>query len=98
MGSRRITKMKISRYNGQECRLVLTGMVTDPIVCSRVASMKMNGTPLFGHPWADMISKWCIDHMKRYNTPPKANIEQMFRDWAATSPTDKDTIDSIEKF
>lgn len=90
--------MKISRYEGQECRLILTGMITDQVVCSRIASMKRNGEPLFNHPWADTVARWCTEYMRKYDTPPNGNIRQIFSDWAESEKADKETVEAIEKF
>lgn len=90
--------MKVSRYDGQELRLVLTGMVTDQTVCSRISAMRKNGEALFNHLWADTVAGICTDYMKKYDQPPNGNMEQLFKNWAEKNTADKNTIEMIERF
>lgn len=89
--------MKVSDYDGSKLRLILIGMITDPKVCSRISSLmsKPKG-PRFDEKWADLIAKWCRDHLDKYQSPPNANIEIIFRKWADTTKADKQTISQIE--
>lgn len=89
--------MKLSEYDGSKLRLVLIGMITDTKVCSRIASImdKPKGQR-FNQPWADTIAKWCLDHLRKYNSAPNDLIGIIFRRWAETSHADKDTINQIE--
>ena len=77
--------------------MILIGMITDAKVCSKISSiMAKKDGPRFGQDWADLIAKWCRDHLDKYQTPPNQNIEIIFRRWAETTKADNKTINQIE--
>ena len=88
--------MEISEYDGSKLRLILIGMITDPKVCSRISSImdKPKG-PRFNQEWADLIAKWCREHLRKYSSPPNGNINLIFRRWAETA-TNKKTVLQVE--
>lgn len=89
--------MKISEYDGSKLRLILIGMITDTKVCSRISAImdKPQG-PRFEQKWADLIAKWCREHLDKYQAPPNGNIGIIFRKWADSSRADPKTINQIE--
>lgn len=89
--------MHISEYDGSQLRLILIGMITDPKVCSRICGIleKKKGLK-FDQEWADLIARWCRDHLKKYGTPPNGSIQLIFRKWAESTRSDSKTINQIE--
>lgn len=89
--------MKISEYDGSKLRLILIGMITDAKVCSRISTiMSKPKGPRFDQKWADLIAKWCREHLDKYQAPPNGNIEVIFRKWADSTKADPQTITQIE--
>ena len=88
--------MKVKRYEGGELRMVLTALVTDPLVCARVSS-KWKAPGLFDSEWANLVGRWCIGYFNKYDHPVGKRIQDAFNKWAAKS-TDAKKVDSVERF
>ena len=76
--------MKTTRYDGNDLRRVLAGMVTDRIVCSRIASQWQQGG-LFDSDWANMVGGWCVKHLRKYDSPPDGRLRDIYEAWAGRS-------------
>lgn len=87
--------MKIHKGENATERMILTGLIVDPIVCGRVASKWTNN--LFRSKWANLIASWCVSYHTKYGKSPGKNIEAQFRSWSEKTK-DKDTISIVEKF
>lgn len=89
--------MKTKRYDGADLRRVLTAMIVDQVVCSRITSQ---WTPegLFDVDWANWIARWCVDHFKKYNSPPNGQLTGIFQSWANETVVADEVIIAIEKF
>ena len=91
--------MKIKKHKGAEQRRILVAMVTDQVVCSRIASQwKPNSDGLFDSKWANLIAGWCVEHVQKYDSPPGSRLRPIFEAWAATTNAPESTIDVVEKF
>lgn len=89
--------MKSTRYSGGHLRQVLTAVVTDPIICSRVAEQwPLEG--LFDAKWANLVAGWCVRYVRQYGTCPNDQLTGLFREWAETKTGDEETIEAVEKF
>jgi len=88
--------MRIQRYTKQDARRVLVGMVTDRIVCSRIAAQ---WTPegLFSSRWENIVGGWCIRHLLKHGTPIGRHIESVFEEWSSRKKDDR-MIDMMERF
>jgi len=87
--------MKSRRYTGSDARLVLTGIITDHAVCSRIAS-QWDGE-LFESPDANLITGWCVKYLKSYGEPPNGKIGDLFREWAEGKNVTEARVATIER-
>lgn len=74
-------------YNGSDSGLILHGIATDPVVCSKIASC-WNGS-LFSDEAMNTITGWCVDHMRRYGVPPNGELKLLFEKWASTADEER---------
>ena len=89
--------MKERQYKSGDIRLVLQGMVTDPVVCSRIAS-RWNEEGLFEGSWANQVARWCVDYLREYGSPPNGQLRGLFEDWASKNPDNTESIRMMEQF
>jgi len=89
--------MKVTKRDGREMRRVLSAMVVDTVVCSRI-SPRWKEPGLFDSPWANMVGSWCIDHFRRYGKPPGAQIQNIYEKWATTTKAPKEMVAGVEEF
>ena len=85
------------KYDGSDVRTILIAMVTNQAVCSRIAS-RWPQEGLFDSQWANLIGGWCVDHQRKFGTPPDKRITDRFRRWADNSAIDEGVISAIENF
>lgn len=90
--------MKVQTRDGKKERLILTGMIVDPVVCGRVAARWVKGEGLFRSKWANLIGGWCVDFYRKYDTPPQGSIESIFESWADAAERDENTVTLVERF
>lgn len=88
--------MKIERLEGSQERRILTGMIVDKGVLSRIAP-RWSRLGLFRSPWANLVAGWCVDFFHRYGKPPAAAIEHLYEDWAS-GKADPDTAKLVGMF
>lgn len=90
--------MKTTRYQSDDERSVLTGMIVSTRVLAKLhAHLKGEKKGPFRSKWSNLICRWCLEHYGKYQQAPKHAIETLFRDYAETS-TDEDTVALIEKY
>ena len=89
--------LKTNRYDGSDVRKILTGMVLDQTVCSRISS---NWTPegLFDSNWANVVGGIVVNHFRKYQHPPNGQMQSLFEDWAKSTPASDEIIKTIERF
>lgn len=86
--------MRISKRSGTNEREILTAMIVDKRVLSRI--LPKWDKEMFNSAWSNIVGQWCIDYYKRYERAPGRNIEGLFESWA--SKADKETVGLVEKF
>ncbi len=89
--------MKSTRYDGTDLRRILCGMVTDPVVCSRIAGRWRDGG-LFESAWANMVGGWAVRHLRKYGEPPAAQLRAIYDEWAARADSDQEVVRGVERF
>jgi len=89
--------MKILKKESHKERRILIAMLVNDYVLARVTS-KWGKEGLFRNAWSNMIGNWAVDYFKRYEKPPRADIEAVFESWAEERPADDKTVDLIDKF
>lgn len=89
--------MKIERRQGSDERIILIGMVTNPVVLGRIAAKWPPGGP-FASPWGNLVGGWCCKHLEKYGTPPGNNLGSIYEHWAGKGGRDKDTVEMVERF
>lgn len=62
-------------------RRVLIGMITDPIVITRLADKWQDGG-LFGPAWANLVANWAVRFYRKHNKPIGVAIESIYERWA----------------
>jgi hypothetical protein len=89
--------MKAKMYGaGSDIRRVLYGMVTNQTVLSRIAG-QWSGRGLFNDNEADLIGKWCVDHMRTYGEPPNGQIKVIFDEWANLPTTNNEVAVLVDR-
>jgi replicative DNA helicase len=88
--------MQIETFEAKREKRVLTAMVMEPYVLSKV-SVKWEPQGLFRSRWANVIGSWAVDWHRKYQTAPKSNIETVFQDWAEKNK-DETTITLVDNF
>lgn len=88
--------MKSRRFDGGDLRRTLIGMVTDPVVCSRVAATWKDD--MFRQRWANLVGGWAVKYFRKYGAPPDGRIKDIFERWADKTSADGDTVEAVEKF
>lgn len=81
--------MKTHRYDGSRLKRVLASMVTDQTVCSRIAA-QWKGDGLFDSAYANLVGRWCVEHLQRFGTPPNGQLVSQLERWVSkVKPDDK---------
>ena len=87
--------MKTENFDGGQERRIITALVTDKMVLSRLAPLWQRD--LFASKYASLVGGWCVKYFNEYGDAPKRAIEGIFEAWAQDGK-DKDTIDIVDKF
>jgi len=89
--------VKTKRYSGEDLRRVLAGMITDQVVCSRIAS-QWRPEGLFDSPWANLVGGWAVDHLLKYDQPPNDQIKSLFEAWVNKTDPSREVVEPVERF
>lgn len=85
--------MKAKVYDGTDARRVLTGMIVNNTVATRLAA-KWKPEGLFDSRWENKVALWCVEHARKYGKAPGQDILTIF----ATAPQgNEDETASIER-
>lgn len=76
--------MRIEQRNASDEKKILTGMILDRQVLSRISSQWKTGG-MFRTAWCNMIGDWCVNYFNQYDAPPGRAIESLFTEWAGSS-------------
>ena len=88
--------MKLKQVNGDTERAILTGMIVNSSVLSRIAT-KWRPPGLFRSDWSNLVGQWCIDFHSRFGKAPRKAIQGLFNQWAERKP-DKELHGLVEGF
>jgi len=89
--------MKTVKYQSDAERSILTGMIVNHQVLSRIhASLKSEPKP-FRDKWSNTIFKWCMDFYGKYEKAPQASLQAIFERWAEKTSDDA-TVGLVEKY
>lgn len=77
--------------------LVLTGMIVNDEVCSRIA-VKWEKRGLFFSPWENLVGGWCVRYNNKHHKAPGEHIEHLFNEWTSNGKCDRVTVKAVEKF
>lgn len=89
--------MKLTRYQNDEERTILTGLIVHDRILARVVAKVKTEQPPFRSKWANLIFKWCAAFFVRYQKAPRKSIQSLFRHYAEKIQ-DEDVVAIIEKF
>lgn len=87
--------MKITKTEGSDERMILTGCIVDKAVCARLAAKSK--VILFRSKWANLIARWCFKYFETYEKAPGPRIEHIFARWAEKTQ-DENTVTLVEDF
>lgn len=90
--------MKVERRDGSRERTILTAMLVDTQVLSRLAPKWDKEEGLFKSTWANIVAKWAVRYFEKYGKAPKKAVEGLFEAWADNNEDKKDVIQLVEKF
>ena len=87
--------MKTRKLKSSDDKLVIAGIATDPVVCSRVASI---WTPegLFSDPDLNMVAGWCFDYQQKHDAVPNGQLRSIFDRWADSDRVDDKRAEIVE--
>lgn len=89
--------MKSHRVDGSRNKRILSALVMDPVVCSRIAA-KWPREGLFLGDAENLLAGWCVQYFNKYNKPPERQIQVIFDQWASKRQNSEDkTVDTIER-
>lgn len=89
--------MKVTeRRAGSKERTILTGMIVDKLVLSRLSS-KWSKDGLFDSQWSNIIAGWCVRYFSRHHKAPGPMVQKLFEAWAEDH-RDKETVGLVEKY
>jgi hypothetical protein len=89
--------MQQRKYDGGDIRRILIGMAIDPTVCARIAP-KWTMEGLFESKWANLIGGWCVEHQRKFGSPPNGKLAHRFERWAQHTAPDEATVEAVERF
>jgi len=89
--------MKITKYQSDDERAALTGMIVSDRVLGRIHSRLKDERKPFRSKWSNIVAGWCLDYFSKYQKAPRGAIVGLFRQWAGKA-RDEDTVEAIEKF
>lgn len=72
--------MEVKQYDSSQERRVLTGMVTDDMVCGRISSIWHHD--LFGSKWANILASLCVRYYRKQGKAPNGSITGLYESWA----------------
>jgi hypothetical protein len=88
--------METKTSDTSDAKRVLASMVVDTVVCSRIAS-QWTEDGLFASDDANMIARWCIQHLDKYGSAPNGQIRSIFDRWVAKATTQEKHAVSVER-
>lgn len=89
--------MKVKRYQSNDERSVLTGLIVNDSFLSKVVrGLKGEKSP-FESKWSNIIYGWCADYCTKYSKAPRSHIESLLARYANKSH-DEESVLVIEKF
>jgi hypothetical protein len=89
--------MKITKYQSDDERAALTGMIVSDRVLGRIHSRLKDERKPFKSPWSNIVAGWCLAYFSKYQKAPRRAIVGLFREWAK-KPRDEEAVQLIEKF
>jgi hypothetical protein len=89
--------MKITSYQTEDERAVLTGMIVSDRVLARIFPRLEGERKPFSSKWSNIVAGWCLNYFASYKKAPRKHILSLFRDWAEKAQ-DEGTVGSVEKY
>lgn len=87
--------LKIHKYEGTQPREIITGMILDRTVLGRLAPLWDKGDGPFEASVFNLVGKWCVNHLRKYDAPPGKTIRSLYERWAAKK-RDEDVVREVE--
>lgn len=89
--------MKTTKFDGSDLRLVLCGMITDQVVCSRIVSQwRQEG--LFDADWANLVGNLVVRHYQKFSQCPNGQMRTIFESWVNDTAVEDKKVAAIETF
>jgi hypothetical protein len=87
--------MKIKTVDGTKERMILTAMILNDEVLSQIAKNLQGEQRPFQNKFANIISKWVLDHHEEYKVAPRETVQHRLQEYGETSK-DEETVGSVE--
>ena len=88
--------MKITKKDGTDERIIITGMIVDVGVVETIA--RQWKPDLFRERHDNLIAKWCVDYYNKYGKAIGEHIEQRFSEWATSGRRNDADVELMEQF
>jgi hypothetical protein len=89
--------VKTTGYDGTNVRKILTGMIMDKSVCSRISG-QWPSEGLFDAPWSNIVGGMVVSFYKKYGSPPQNQMLTLYEDWSRKTVAGEEMVESVEKF
>lgn len=89
--------MKIKKYQSDDERSILTGMIVNSRVLARIAAHVTADTKPFRSKWSNVVARWCLEYHAQYQKAPRGAVPILFRSYAEESQ-DEEAVKVIETF
>ena len=89
--------MKIRKYQQDDERTILTGMIVNARVLGRIFSHIKSERKPFRSKWGNLVAGWCLSYYEKYQKAPRAALVVLFRDFADKSK-DEEVVGIVETF
>lgn len=88
--------MKEQEYDGNAEKEVLTAMIVNPVVASRLTAKWGDGNK-FASPWANEVGGWVVKHWRKHQAPLRNALRNRYERWAERQ-RDEAKIELVERF
>lgn len=89
--------MKATRYQGDNERLILLGLVTNSAILSKVLTGLKTEKQPFQSKWSNVVFNWCREYHKQFGKAPRKAVSSLYRAYASKHEDEPETP-LIEKF
>jgi hypothetical protein len=91
--------MKVERKDGKVAKRILTAMIVEKEVLSKIAPKWNSKEGNFDSEYSNIIGNFCVKHYNKYGDAPGKTIQSIFDSWSSNGgATKKEVVPIIERF